>query len=100
MRQTTKIYRGVQETAVSLSKINGYDGLIWGIPPFRKPFHGNLIGNIKIRYRNDDFAKVYIRDPIRIREFTLKDMGDYVTHGIELAQNQRTKPRTQAHETL
>lgn len=68
---------------------------MFGIPIERKPYRGSIIGNVKIRYRSSNLASVYIRDPVRIREFTLRDMGDYVTHGVEIAQNQRDTPRNQ-----
>jgi hypothetical protein len=67
---------------------------VFGVPGWKKPYRGNLVGNIKIRYRTTEFAKIYVRDPYRIREYLLVDEGDYVTHGIEIAQNQRTDPRS------
>lgn len=68
--------------------------LIFGNPGHKKPYRGNLVGNIRIKYRIEDYAKVYVRDPHRIRCYLLKDMGEYVTHGIELEQTHRTQPRT------
>lgn len=72
---------------------------IFGNPRHRKPYRGNLVGNIRIKYRIDDYAKMYVRDPHRIRCYLLKDMGDYVTHGIELEQTHRTQPRTPSEPT-
>src|ERR1700744_1126130 len=38
-------------------------GLIFGIPMVKMPYRGNLVGNKRIRYRTDDFARIYVRDP-------------------------------------
>lgn len=73
--------------------------VIFGNPGFKKPYIGNLVGNLRIKYRMDDYAKLYVRDPHRIRCYLLKDMGEYVTHGIELEQTHRTQPRTTTNES-
>lgn len=72
--------------------------LVFGNPGYKKPYRGNLVGNIRIKYRIEDYAKVYVRDPHRIRCYLLKDMGEYVTHSIEIDQTHRTQPRTMTYE--
>lgn len=81
------------------TKLVGITDVIFGNPQWRKPYRGNLVGNIRIKYRLQDYAKVYVRDPHRIRCYLLKDMGEYVTHGIELEQTHRTQPRTTTNES-
>lgn len=72
---------------------SGVANAVFGVPGHKKPYRGNLVGNIRIKYRIDDFARIYVRDPYRIREYLLVDEGDHVTHGMETAQTQRTTPR-------
>jgi hypothetical protein len=67
---------------------------VFGVPGWKKQYRGNLVGNIRIRYRTEGYATIYVRDPYRIREYLLEVDGEYVTHGQEIAQNQRTTPRT------
>lgn len=67
--------------------------IIWGVPKEKKPFRGTILGNVRIRYRNESAATVTIRDPYFIRQFYLVDKGDYVTHGVEIAQTQRSNSR-------
>lgn len=74
--------------------IRGIKGVIWGVPGYKKPYRGNLVGNIRIKYRTDNYAKIYVRDPVRLREYLLIDEGEYVTTGMEMGQNQRGDPRT------
>lgn len=82
-------------TQVKAQVGGGITGVVFGVPGHKKPYRGNLVGNIRIKYRMDDYAKIYVRDPYRIREYLLIDKGDYVTNGDETAQNQRTTPRNQ-----
>jgi hypothetical protein len=82
-----------QPPSTNLPAINTSEA-IFGVPGFKKSYRGTLVGNIRIRYRTEAWATVFVRDPYRIRQYLLLDKGDYVTHGPEISQNQRATPRS------
>lgn len=72
-------------TAIKIGRTNA----IFGNPLTRPQYRGSILGRIKIKYRQDDYAKVYIKDPYRTRCFLLVWDGPYVTHGEELDCNEK-----------
>lgn len=64
---------------------------IHGVPDEVKPFRCDLAGRVRMRFRQDDFADVFIRTPTGLRAFLLVDAGDHFTidPDFEFARNHR-----------
>ena len=64
---------------------------VFGLAPIL-PLVGFPAGKVRIRQREDEFTRVYIRTVEGIREFTAIDAGDHWTPGPETARNTRPHP--------
>lgn len=60
--------------------------VIWGIVS-EKPVRTCLPGRIRIRLRNDDFARAFVRHQGSTRHFILFDFGDHWQIGLEQGSN-------------
>lgn len=56
-----------------------------------KPLKGFPPGRAKIRIRNDDFVRVYIKSDDGIREFTVFEEDGHWVPAFEGGSNQRTE---------
>ena len=54
-----------------------------------KPLHGFPAGKVRVKLRNNDYAKFYVRTPDGIRQFVAKDCGDFWQCSHEQGRNER-----------
>jgi hypothetical protein len=67
--------------------------VVFGIPKSTVPIAGLPLGRVRLRFRNDDFARVFIRTKEGIRRFFIEDGGgQWFAH--EEGRNTRQVRRT------
>lgn len=54
-----------------------------------KPLRGFPTGKVRIKMRNTEYAKFYVKTPEGIRQFVAKDYGDYWECSHEQGRNER-----------
>lgn len=54
-----------------------------------KPLKGFPDGRIRIRIRNNEFVRVFVKTENEIQQFEVEDCGDYWTPYCETASNRR-----------
>ncbi len=52
---------------------------IFGVPSEQKPFRSNQEGKVRYRFRNDNFAKVYIKSNGQVRGYYLLNREGFWT---------------------
>jgi len=66
------------------------NGAIFGVQN-PKPLAGFPQGRIRLRIRNTDFARAFVRTPSGIRHFIVKDTGEKWEPMLEQGRNERSK---------
>jgi predicted RNA-binding protein with PIN domain len=64
---------------------------IWGFND-PKPLKDFPAGRVKLRMRNDDFLTAFVKTSDGIRQFIVKDAGDFWVPAFEVAANKRIAP--------
>lgn len=62
--------------------------IVFGVPE-SKPLSGFPTGKVRLKLRNDDFAKAYVRTASGIRVFHLEDSGEHWIPALEQGRNER-----------
>lgn len=70
--------------------------LVVGIKP-RKPITGLPPGRVKLRMRNKDFAMLYVKDSIGIRQFLIEDNGLTWAVSYEQGSNRKIGSQDRIH---
>ena len=63
---------------------------VYGVMP-TKPLANFPAGRIRLRLRNTDFARVFVKTATGIRQFIVRDAGDTWEPLFEQGRNERSK---------
>lgn len=67
--------------------------VVWGVPPKMLPFLTELPGRVRLRFRNNDFGRAFIKTKTGIRHFIIftKDDGESQSWylAVEQGRNER-----------
>jgi len=65
--------------------------IVYGVPKSIKPIVCNVEGRQRLRLRNTDAARLFVKTPEGIRHFILKDEGDTWTVDLNLEQGRNVR---------
>ena len=70
--------------------IIGMTGAVWGVQK-PKPLANFPKGKIRLRVRNTDFARAFVKTETGIRQFIVKDTGETWEPMLEQGRNERSQ---------